>query len=163
MTRLRSADQSSRGRSAPSALRRRVREDGGSALIEFVVLAVVILVPSLYLVITLGAVQSAVFAADVLARDAARILATEPDPATADARIAELTAQLLDDYGLENGEVVSVDCSSSRCATPGGTVQVQVRMSIAVPGIGPLLGGDGPFAVGSAHQVAVDQYRSTAP
>src|SRR5699024_11380150 len=48
--------------------RQLLREDG-NALVEFVVLSAVLLIPALYLVLTLGSVQSAVFAADIIARD----------------------------------------------------------------------------------------------
>ncbi|MCL6423914.1 hypothetical protein Bequi_11085 [Brachybacterium sp. JHP9] len=136
-------------------------QERGSALIEFVVLAVVLLIPCLYLVITLGSVQSAVFAADVLARDAARIHATQSDPVQADARVQRLQSQLLEDYGLDPDQSLEVLCSASPCATPGGQVTVSVSISVPIPGLGPLLGEGGPFRVRSSHLVEVDQFRAS--
>ena len=51
-----------------------------NTIVEFVALSAALLIPSLYLVLTLGSVQAAVFAADTIARDAARIHAVAPDP-----------------------------------------------------------------------------------
>jgi Flp pilus assembly protein TadG len=141
----------------------RIRDERGNALIEFVVLAVVLLVPTGYLVLTLGSVQSAAFAANVIARDAARIHATETDPSRAQDRVAEHTSAVLADYGLTGADVVTVSCSADPCASPGGTVTAQVRIPVPVPGLGPLFDDTGPVAVGAQHQVPVDQYRTPIP
>jgi len=143
-----------------------LRRPDGNALIEFVVLAVALLIPTLYLVLTLGSVQAAVFAADVIARDAARIHATETDPAAASARSSAHARMVLEDFGLEPGDVVEIRCTEDPCATPGGTVTASVRIPVPVPGLGPVLGGAGPVAVSSEHIAPVDRYRapgSTGP
>lgn len=136
-----------------------LRSEKGNAPVEFVVLAVVLLIPTLYLVLTLGAVQSAVLAADVVARDAARIHAIEPEPATARARQDAHMRLVLEDYGIRSAGAVEIVCSQDPCATPGGTVRATVRIPVPVPGLGPVLGQDGPVRVGSEHLVQVDQYR----
>ncbi|MFC7376281.1 hypothetical protein ACFQS2_04325 [Brachybacterium sp. GCM10030267] len=138
----------------------RPADEDGNALVEFVVLAAALLIPSLYLVLTLGSVQSAVFAADTIARDAARIHATQSDPRVAAARSEEHAALVLGDYRLAASDVVEISCSEDPCATPGGTVTAQVRIPVQVPGLGPVLGNDGPVAVGAAHAVQVDRYRA---
>ncbi|ASK67022.1 hypothetical protein CFK39_02535 [Brachybacterium avium] len=135
--------------------------EDGNALVEFVVLSVALLIPSLYLVLTLGNVQSAVFAADAISYDVARIHATEPDPSRAMERANRHTQLILEDYGLATGEVVTLHCSVDPCATPGGTVSAQVRIPVPVPGLGPVLGKTGPVTVGASHAVQVDQYRAS--
>lgn len=149
-----------RARGFRSVLPARLRADEGNALVEFVVLAVALLIPSLYLVLTLGAVQSAVFAADVLARDAARIYAVETDPGTAAERTARHSALVLEDFGLAPGDVVDIACSEDPCSASGGLVTATVRIPVPVPGLGPVLGEGGPVAVTATHTVAVDQYRA---
>ncbi|HLQ81542.1 MAG TPA: hypothetical protein VK122_10655 [Brachybacterium sp.] len=134
--------------------------EDGNALVEFVVLSAALLIPSLYLVLTLGNVQAAVFAADSIARDVARIHATEPDGSTASERSARHSEMILEDHGLPTGDVIALHCSHDPCATPGGTVSVEVRIPVPVPGLGPVLGETGPVTVGSSHAVQVDQYRS---
>lgn len=139
----------------------RLRDERGNAVVEFVALAVVLLIPCLYLVLTLGSVQSAVFAADVIARDAARIHATEPDAARADARTRQMVADVLADHGIEADPegVVSIRCTHDPCAAPGEDVRAMARIPVPVPGLGPMLGGAGPVRVGADHLAHVDQYR----
>lgn len=139
----------------------RLRDDRGNAVVEFVALAVVLLIPCLYLVLTLGSVQGAVFAADVIARDAARIHATEPDAARADARTRRMVADVLADHGIEADPdaVVSIRCTHDPCAAPGEDVRARVRIPVQIPGLGPMLGGEGPVRVGADHLAHVDQYR----
>ena len=49
-----------------------MRGDEGSAVVEFVFLAIVLMVPVVYLVLTLARVQEATFAAEAVARDVSR-------------------------------------------------------------------------------------------
>lgn len=145
-------------------LRDLARDERGNALVEFVALAVILLIPCLYLVLTLGSVQGAVFAADVIARDAARIHATEPDPARADARTRQMVLDVLAAHRIDADPrgVVSIRCSASPCATPGQDVRADVRVPVQVPGLGPVLGGAGPVVVGASHASHVDEHRDVA-
>ena len=161
MTGRATAPRRARGRHRRAAGRRgRLGREDGNALVEFVVLGVALLIPCLYLVLTLGSVQSAVFAADVLARDAGRTHAVEQDPTTARDRTARQTRLVMEDFGLEPADVVTISCSESPCSTPGGLVTAQVRIPVPVPGLGQVLGGGGPVAVTSTHAVPVDRYRA---
>lgn len=135
-------------------------DEDGNTIVEFVVLAAALLIPSLYLVLTLGSVQAAVFAADTIARDAARIHAVQTDPDQAAMRTQQHAAMVLEDYRLDAGDVVEIRCSEDPCSSPGGTVRAQVRIPVPVPGLGPILGETGPVAVGASHAVQVDQYRA---
>lgn len=147
------------GRALTDRARARLGAEDGNALVEFVVLSAALLIPSLYLVLTLGSVQAAAFAADSISRDVARIHATEPDPDRAAERSARHTAMILEDHGLAAHDVVTLRCSADPCATPGGTVTARVRIPVPVPGLGPVLGENGPVTVGASHAVQVDQYR----
>lgn len=138
----------------------RLGRDDGNALVEFVVLSAALLIPSLYLVLTLGSVQAAVFAADTIARDAARIHAVAPDQADAVQRTQQHTSMILEDFHLAGTDVVQISCSETPCSTPGGMVTAEVRILVPVPGLGQILGETGPVTVGAAHAVQVDQYRA---
>jgi hypothetical protein len=144
----------------PGGVRHRLEDERGNALVEFVVLSAALLIPTLYLVLTLGSVQAAAFAADTIARDAARIHATESDPERAAARASRHMEMVLEDHGLPVTDVVELSCSEDPCATPGGIVTARVRIPVPVPGLGPILGERGPVAVGASHSVPVDQYRA---
>lgn len=164
----RSIPPSSRGSHRPRHSRRpasrrplaRLRGQDGNALVEFVVLSAALLIPSLYLVLTLASVQSAVFAADLIARDTARIHATVSDPDRAEIRAREHTRMILEDFGLGAHDVAQIRCSHDPCATPGGDVTALVSIPVPVPGLGPVLGRDGPVSVSAAHAAPVDQYRA---
>lgn len=151
---------SPRHRRSPTSRKGSLRQDEGNALVEFVVLSAALLIPSLYLVLTLGSVQAAVFAADTIARDAARIHAVAPDQAGAAQRTQQHTAMILEDFHLSGSDVVQISCSETPCSTPGGMVTADVRIPVPVPGLGPILGETGPVTVGAAHAVQVDQYRA---
>ncbi|MFC0674577.1 hypothetical protein [Brachybacterium hainanense] len=136
------------------------RGEEGSAIVEFVVLALALLLPSLYLVLTLGSVQGAVFAADAIARDAARIHASDADPRAA-ARLSDQRAHLvLEDFGIPARGVLEISCTADPCASPGGTVTAHVDVPVQVPGLGPLLGEGGIVTVRGEHAVPVDRYRA---
>lgn len=151
---------SPRHRRSPASRTGLLRQDAGNALVEFVVLSAALLIPSLYLVLTLGSVQAAVFAADTIARDAARIHAVAPDQVAAAQRTQQHTAMILEDFQLSGTDVVQISCSETPCSTPGGMVTAEVRIPVPVPGLGPILGETGPVTVGAAHAVQVDQYRA---
>ena len=123
-------------------------------------LSVALLIPVLYLVLTLGSLQGAVFAADVIARDAARIHAVQDDPQLAAQQVDAHANLVLEDFGLSSQDVVEIGCSEDPCSTPGGIVTATVRIPVPVPGLGPVLGQDGPVAVTSEHSAPVDRYRA---
>ncbi len=142
---------------------KRCAEDEGNTLVEFVVLAVALLVPCLYLVLTLGSVQSAVFAADVIARDTARIYSMEGDDKVAAERSRAHAEMVLADFDLDAGDVLDVTCSETPCASPGATITARVRIPVQVPGVGPVLGEAGPVSVGSQQTIRVDEHRGARP
>ncbi len=57
--------------------------DEGSAVVEFVGLVVVLLVPLVYLVLVVGRLEAATFAAEGAAREAARVFVASDEPASA--------------------------------------------------------------------------------
>lgn len=142
------------------ALRSRLGREDGNALVEFVALSVILLIPSLYLVLSLGSVQGAVFAADVIARDAARIHATEPDASRAEQRTEAMVRMTLEDHGLTSQDAVTIHCSKDPCSAAGSEVTAEVTIGVPIPGLGPMLGADGPVHVGAEHVVEADQFRA---
>lgn len=123
-----------------TALRARLRagRDEGSAVVEFVTLGVLLLVPVVYLVLTLGRIQAAAFAAEGAAREAGRVFVTADDEAggAERARAAVLLAardQGFDDLDLDTA--VTIECSASPCLTPEARVVVRVELVAVLPGI----------------------------
>jgi Flp pilus assembly protein TadG len=65
------------------------RDDSGTAIIEFVWLAIILLVPLLYVVLAAFDTQRAAYAASAAARSAGRAFVTAPDQASGYARARE--------------------------------------------------------------------------
>ena len=73
-------------RAVGRVLRDRAADDRGSAVVEFVILAVVLLVPLIYLVLCLARVQAGSYAVAQAAREAGRAFVTAADDGSAEAR-----------------------------------------------------------------------------
>lgn len=130
MRRLRSCSSRARCRTA------RESAEDGTAIVEFLGVALVLLVPVVYLVLVLGRLQSAAFAVDGAARESARAIATAPDAGTAAARAATAVTLALEDQGLsaDPEDALTVACSP-QCLTPGSTIDVRVAVDVPLPGV----------------------------
>lgn len=137
-----------------AAVRRRwavVRErgaDDGSAVVEFVVLGVLLLVPVVYLVLCVARLQAAAFAAEGAAREAARVVAA-PGPASAGRADAEgVVALALADQGFDASDGrLDVRCSADPCSAPEALVQTTVTVEVVLPGVPAVLAGVVPARV----------------
>ena len=127
----------------------RSREDG-SAAIEVLVLGVLLLVPLVYLVLTVAALQGAAFAAEGAARQAARTIALAASDAEG-RRAADAAVEVaLADWRIAPGATaVEVVCAPQPddCITPRGTVEVRVRVAAALPLLPPAVAAGTPGAV----------------
>ena len=121
----------------------RLREERGSALVEFVFVALVVFVPLVYLVAGFSAVQRGVFAATEAAREAGRAIGTAPDVASGLAQ-AERAAQLaVEDQSVDATDVrvryapdrASCDAAGSYtpALTPGERFSVCVTVTVRIP------------------------------
>jgi hypothetical protein len=118
-------------------------DQSGSALVEFVFIAVVVFVPLIYIVAGFSAVQRGVFASTAAAREAGRAMGTAPDPVTGQAR-AERAAQLaVKDQSVDATDVrlayapAGSDCdaagSYTPTLTPGEEFSVCVTVTVRIP------------------------------
>jgi Flp pilus assembly protein TadG len=142
--------------------RRRVHDDEGSALVEFVGLGVVLLLPLLYLLLSVFAVQKAAFAVTQAAREAGRAYATASSQSAAPARAAYATRLALDSQGVREAYTVRYAAAGSSCTggaeaaaslEPGARFVVCVRTQAALP-----LGGS--ITVDGRYTVSIDAYRT---
>ena len=113
---------------------RRPGGDEGSAAVEFLAVGVLLLVPLLYLVLCLGRVQAATFAAEAGAREASRVLATTPGQDVATRRAEAEVALALQDQGFTAGPgSLVLDCDASPCRTPQARIAATVSVAVALP------------------------------
>jgi hypothetical protein len=142
-------------------------DETGSAVVEFVSLGVVMLIPLIYLVLTLGRIQAASFAVDSAARAAARAFTTAPDEATGRARALAAVRLGLRDQGFDDdpGTAARLTCSASPCLTPQGRVSVQVTVDVVLPGVPSAVDrlARTHVSVRSTRSATVDAFRSASP
>jgi Flp pilus assembly protein TadG len=127
-------------------LRRRlglVRDERGSALVEFVFIALVVFVPLVYIVAGFSAVQRGVFASTAAAREAGRAIGTAPDAESGRVR-AERAAQVtVEDQSVQATDVrVAYAPAGASCEaaggytptlTPGEEFSVCVTVTVRIP------------------------------
>ena len=107
-------------------------DEEGSAIIEFVLLAIPLLVP---LIIYLGAVhENSTINSDLhnLARQSARAFITSSNESFEAARIQTVLTifeeKVLKPHGINEVPSISIDCSTSPCLTPDSRVRVTVSL-----------------------------------
>ncbi|ACQ81031.1 TadE family protein [Beutenbergia cavernae DSM 12333] len=134
----------------------------GSAVVEFLGVALLLLVPLVYLVLVLGEAQAAVFAAEGAARDAGRIVAQASDPHDAELLAARAVEIAFADQGIEvDGDAALRISCQDECLAAGSTVLVEVDATVPLPLVPSWLRSAVPLEVPVSAQAwtAVDQYR----
>lgn len=132
----------------------------GSATVEFVLLATLLLIPVIYFLMLTSQIQSAAYASVAAADQASQAMVTASDPAGAAGRADAVIALTLGDYGLDPSVARSeVTCSAEPCLTPGSSVSVQVAIRVPVPLLPHGLGWDAVAAtVTSSSQQPVPRF-----
>ncbi len=138
-----------------------MRDDGGSAVVELVWLGILLLVPVLWIVLSVFEVQRGAFAVTSAARSAARAYALAETDAAGREQARAAIRQALDDQGGEaQSFTFDVGCGGGDCHQPGAVVTVDVRSAVQLPLLPAVLGGDAPsFRLDATHTVPVGQFR----
>ncbi len=128
----------------------------GGAVVEFVLLGALLLVPVVYFVVTVGTLQGASYAAAGAADHAAKIFVRAADPASARANAEASVSLAMSDFAMDaSAWIMNVACDRPACLEAGGVVTVTVGVDVPLP-LAPDLGG-GPLKAGrvgaSASQV----------
>jgi hypothetical protein len=129
---------------------RRWFADEGSAPLEFITAGLLLMVPLVYLIVAISALQGAAFAAEGAARQAARVFVQSPSTAEAERASARAALVALDDFGIsEDAARLDFDClpDPRNCLTRSGTVTVTVRVLIELPLVPSFLGLDAATSV----------------
>ena len=138
------------------------RSESGTVLVEVVWLAILLLVPLVYVVLSVFAVQRAAFAATAAARAAGRAYVMAPSVAEAEARARAAGAVALADQGVAGADTtMTVTCRpATACLTPGSTVHVAVRAQVPLPLLPPVFGDQPPsIRVEAEHTVPLGTFR----
>jgi hypothetical protein len=140
------------------------RDEEGSALVELTWLGLLLLVPLLWIVLSVFEVQRGAFAVSGAARAAGRAYALAPSDEVGQARAQAAARQVLADHGVgEQPLGLFVTCApAGDCHAPGAVITIDVRSRVDLPLLPDVLGGGAPsFALNSSHTVPVGQFRDT--
>ncbi len=135
--------------------------EAGAALVEFLGTAVLLLVPLVYLVLTVAQVQAGAFAVEGAAREAGRAMVTADSAETGAGRARAAAGIAFADQGFAAADgSVSLECSADPCLTPGATVGVRTRLAVPLPFVPEALRGWVPLEipVTATHVATVDEY-----
>ncbi len=112
----------------------RASPEQGSAVVEFIFLSTLLMVPLVYFIITVGQVQGGSFAVVGAADQAAKVYVAQPDAASGRAAAEQAVLLALADYG-QRADNASIDtrCEPADCLAPGSAVTVTVRLTVPLP------------------------------
>ncbi len=138
----------------------------GSGLIEVTWLGILLLVPLVWILLSVFTVQRGAFAVSGAARAAGRAYVLAPDDATGRERAEAAAGLALADQGIVGADLaVTITCEPYPRACHSGTSVVTVRIgsSVQLPLLPVLLGGGSPrFALDATQVVPVGQYQEVA-
>jgi len=140
------------------------RSEQGSALVELTWLGILLLVPLLWIVLSVFEVQRGAFAVSGAARAAGRAYALAPNDAVGRAHAEAAARQVMADQGVgEQPLGLVVSCApAGDCHAPGTMITVDLRSRVDLPLLPDVLGGGAPsFALDATHSVPVGQFRDT--
>jgi Flp pilus assembly protein TadG len=122
-------------------------DDGerGSAALEFILVGMLLLVPLVYLIVSLGLIQGQSLGAEAGARHIARAASESSAVASARASTDLILRSVVEEYGLDAESVaVALECRPAgvNCPEAGSTLIVTIRTRVALPLVPPVLGLD---------------------
>ncbi|QNE46311.1 hypothetical protein F1C58_04905 [Glaciihabitans sp. INWT7] len=128
----------------------RVGAEDGTASLEFITAGMILLLPLVYLVLTMSALQAASLAVEGAARQAVRVYVQAPDTRSAEAEADRAIRFALADYGIDSSSAsVSISCSprARDCLQRQAAVTISVEVSVGLPFVPSALSVGGPAAV----------------
>jgi Flp pilus assembly pilin Flp len=136
------------------------RDDDGSALVEFTYLAILLMVPLVYVLLTVFQVQRAAFGTTEAAREGARAYERAGADDLGEQRARAAIGLALRDQGVTDEPQVGFSCGASSCFGPDGRVKVTVTSWVKLPLLGSVFGDArrGAIRVQSSHVEFADRY-----
>ncbi len=138
---------------------RRLRTTDGSAVPEFIVIAVGIMIPIGYIVVAVADVLGAHAAAQHAVREAGRVFVRDIGVQAGQWRAQQAAVIAFADRGLTlPSSAVDFDCQPT-CLQPGGTVRVSLAWDMPLPWIPTTLGSMANVNISATEEFVVDNFR----
>jgi hypothetical protein len=140
-----------------------MRGQRGSALVELCWLGILMILPVLWIVMSVFSVQRGAFGVSTAARAAARAYALAPDDASGLVRAREAARVALRDLGVHDvNPEVRVSCTPypSDCHQGTSVITVSVHSRVVLPLMPDALGGGRPsFALDATQTVPIGHFQ----
>lgn len=135
--------------------------DRGSAVIEFIVVGVLILIPLAYIAMCVMRVQAATVASSLAVREAGRAFVSADTVQDAQTRATAAAGLALADQGFVlPARSLRMYCSTSQCLAPESTVHVELDWAVDLPWLPGFLGKERTsIAITAQRTMPVDTYR----
>lgn len=146
-------------------VRQAVFSDRGSAITEFIVVAVLILMPMAYIVMSVMRVQAATLASTQAAREAGRAFTQSANLPAAFNAATMAAGMAFEDQGFAlPADALAISCPGANCLTPGSTAVVDITWSVPLPWLPASLSDRSAAAIPIhvRHVAPVDVYRLTS-
>lgn len=135
--------------------------DRGSAVIEFIVIGVLVLIPLSYISMCIMRVQAASVASSLAVREAGRAFVSSDSVAQARTRAISAATIALSDQGFAlPARSLRVSCSTGQCLAPESTVHIELNWAVDLPWLPDFLGKErSSIAISAQRTMPVDTYR----
>ncbi|MRG58863.1 hypothetical protein GE115_03105 [Agromyces sp. CFH 90414] len=142
-------------------------DERGSASLEFLTVGILLLVPLVYLVMAIAAIQGGALAVEGAARHAARVAVLSEDARDVRSAVERSVRISLADYGIAP-EATSVELTcepAGGCSEPGARVRVEVDATVVLPLFPSFLGLDrfGSVQVSGTATQTVSRFAGVGP
>jgi Flp pilus assembly protein TadG len=142
------------------------RDQRGSALVEVSWLGILLVLPVLWIVLSVFQVQRGAFGVSTAARAAARAYALAPDDTSGLVRARSAARVALDDQGVHGvTPEVRVSCTPypNNCHQGTSVITVSVHSRVVLPMMPSALGSNRPsFALDATQTVPIGQYQEVS-
>ncbi|MEO7070191.1 MAG: pilus assembly protein [Nostocoides sp.] len=132
-------------------------------MVEFIVLAVLLLIPLIYLVMFMGRLQAGTYAVSVAARESGRAYVSSPRAGDAPGRAQAAASLAFADQGFADGGTVTIACDGSPCLRPEGRIASTARVVVPLPLVPAFARSVIPLEVpvSATHVSTVDRFGGT--
>ncbi|ALD63517.1 hypothetical protein [Arthrobacter sp. AG1021] len=127
----------------------------GSAIVEFIFAATILLIPMIYLVLAAAALEGGSYAVVSAADQAAKVFAVSENPAQARSNAQAAADRAMANFGF-SGSNTAIACSGE-CLSPGSVVTVTVSLDVPLPFVSDYISASA-FTVDATAAQRVDRF-----
>jgi hypothetical protein len=124
----------------------KTRADAGRASIEFLVFAIVVFVPLVFVIQSLWLIQASAIATEQAARDAVRVFVQHTNISSASNASHTIATHVAREHGVTSALRLQRSCQPNNCLAPGALVTIRVTTDVTLWQV-PVLSGAWPVSV----------------